>query len=274
MIDDLARGYAVDGFELAWDRWGPDDGVPLVLCHGFSGSTHDFALQIEALAQERPVVSIDHRGHGRSSKSGVDADYTVEHVVGDVTAWIDAEVGGPVDLLGHSMGGRVAMRLALRRPDLLRSLILMDTTAWKFGVDDPEVAALATAFFEGLTPGTDFAVPPTDEDPLIEATTTTAWQVTKAEHQAGFDIAAARALGTELFADRLPPVGDRLGEITVPVTVIVGELDGLIADHAPRLADGVADGELVTIDGAYHSPQLTHPDAWRDALRRHFSRLD
>lgn len=272
MITDLTRRFSVDGFELAWDEWGSGDGTPLVLCHGFSGSSHDFALHIEDLADDRRVATIDHRGHGLSSNSGSVDDYTVEKIVADVIAWIDTEIGAPADLLGHSMGGRVAMRLAVERPDLLRSLVLMDTTAWRFGVEDDPMQEIMVAFFESVTPET--VLPPFDspEEALIQAATSAEWQAMKDERTAAFDPMGLKGFGLQLFADRLEEVGHRLAEITVPVTVIVGELDHVLVDHAPRLADSVADGELVVIAGAHHSPQLTHPDEWRAAVDQHLAR--
>jgi pimeloyl-ACP methyl ester carboxylesterase len=61
----------VDDTTVAWDRWGDGSGgTPLFLCHGFSGSSHDFALAIEELAASCEVVAVDHRWHGRSQKLG------------------------------------------------------------------------------------------------------------------------------------------------------------------------------------------------------------
>ena len=54
---------------------------------------------------------------------------------------------------------------------------------------------------------------------------------------------------------------------------LLGELDGELAAHAPRLASAVVDGELVVIAGAHHSPQLTHPTEWRAAVETHLHRL-
>ena len=62
-------------------------------------------------------------------------------------------------------------------------------------------------------------------------------------------------------------------EISCPVTVIVGEHDHPLVDQAPALSAEVADGRLVIIDGAYHSPQLTHPDEWRAAVEAHLTRV-
>ena len=70
-------------------------------------------------------------------------DYTIDQLTADLIAFLETVGGGPVDLLGHSMGGRVVMGVAVRRPDLVHSLILMDTSAWSFMPDDDELATLA-----------------------------------------------------------------------------------------------------------------------------------
>lgn len=271
---ELTKSFAVEGFSLAWDEWGSGAGPPLVLIHGFSGSAHDFALHIPALARTRRVLAIDHRGHGRSTNSLDEATYTLDHIVDDVIDWLTHTVDGPVDLLGHSMGGRVALRVALARRDLVRSMILMDTTAWRFGVDEPEVTALITGYFESITVDTPMDnPPPSPENPLIEAATPAEWRSRRDELAAAFDPMACRALGLALFGDHLEPVDHLLGDIDAPVTVLAGEHDHPYVDHAPALAEGVRDGEHVIIAGAYHSPQLTHPDRWRAAVTSHLDRV-
>src|SRR5271157_3434474 len=122
----------VNGVDLPWEERGSSpEGTPtLVLVHGFTGSSHDFALEVDALAVRRRVVTLDQRGHGHSTRSGVLDGYTIEQLVADLVAFLEAVGGGPVDLLGHSMGGRVALGTVLSRPDVVSSLILMDTSAW------------------------------------------------------------------------------------------------------------------------------------------------
>jgi pimeloyl-ACP methyl ester carboxylesterase len=274
MDTELTRTFEVEGFSLAWDEWGSGSGPPLVLVHGFSGSAHDFALHIPELARDRRVMAIDHRGHGRSTKSGDETHYTVDHIVDDLIDWLSHTVEDePIDLLGHSMGGRVALRFELARREQVRSLILMDTTAWAFGMDDPEANATILRAFESITPETPMTTGPvTDETALIEAAVPADWLARKEELAAAFDPMACRALGLDLFGDHLQPVDHLLGDIDAPVTVLVGEHDHPFVDHAPALADGVVDGELVVIEGAYHSPQLTHPAEWLAAVRRHLER--
>jgi pimeloyl-ACP methyl ester carboxylesterase len=276
MITDLTRRFTVDDVSLAWDRWGDDvDATPLFLCHGFSGSSHDFALHVEGLARGRAVMCVDHRGHGRSPKLGATDRYSIDRLTADLIALLDAEAGGPVDLLGHSMGGAISLRVTLERPDLVRSLVLMDTSAWSFAPPDADIAALMAAFIDGYRPAdglpdlTSFSGP---EEPLIAAATPAAWQVVKDEMAAAFDPYALKALGGELFHDEGISVRGRLGEIGCPVTVIVGELDQPFADQADQLAAEMADGALTVIAGAYHSPQLTHPAEWIAAVDAHLAR--
>lgn len=276
MITDLTRRFTVDGIELAWDRWDHAvGGVPLVLCHGFSGSSHDFALHIEPLAAQRPVITVDHRGHGRSPNLGDTARYSIDRIAADLIALVEHEVGGPVDLLGHSMGGAVSLRVTLQRPDLVRSLILMDTSGWSFRPLDEDVAALMSAFMATYDPAgglPDYRDPNNPEEPLITAATPSAWQAVKDEMAAAFDPYAFTALGRELFDPVAASVRDRLGEIACPTTVIVGEHDHPFVDQAEELAESVQDGMLIVIPGAYHSPQLTHPADWAGAVQQHLAR--
>lgn len=272
---ELTRRFAVDGVELAWDRWGPDTGTALVLGHGFSGSTQDFALEIPVLAASRPVVSFDRRGHGLGTHAADAEGYTIERLVADEVAFLEANADGPVDLLGHSMGGRVAVEVAIERPGLLRSLILMDTSAWSFRSLDAEIAALLSAFFETYDPAR--GLPNMDamrnaEDDLIEARVPADLLARRDDMFQRFDPVALRELGWQLFGEVAPSMRPRLGEITCPTTVIVGSEDHPLVDQAPELAAEVGDGELVVIDGAYHSPQLTHPVEWLAAIERHLDR--
>jgi pimeloyl-ACP methyl ester carboxylesterase len=253
----------------------PGSGHTVGACHGFSGSAHDFALHTDALSIDRPVIVLDHRGHGRSTKTHAIATYSIDRLVADLVALLDAEAGGRVDLLGHSMGGAIALRATLNRPDLVRSLILMDTSAWSFRSEDAKLSAMVTDFFATFDPEQglpDVGDLNPDEDALIAARTPAAWQERKEALSGAFDPYALKALGEQLFSDTMS-VRDRLGDITCPVTVIAGAQDHPYAGQAPYLAAEVADGQAVIIHGAYHSPQLTHAEEWRAAVLGHLTRV-
>jgi pimeloyl-ACP methyl ester carboxylesterase len=273
MTNELEDRLAVNGVELAWGEWG--EGPTLVLCHGFSGSAHDFDLRLPRLSRTGRVVTLDQRGHGRSTKCGQLDPYRIEQLAEDLAAFLGAVGGGPVDLLGHSMGGRVVLEVALEHPELVRSLILMDTSAWSFEVADDAIREMLVGFFASYDPTQglpDFSVMSGPEDPLIEAATDPQWRERKEALLAEFDPYALVALGHALFSSSVASRRDRLGEITRPVTVIAGEHDHPFVDQAPELAAEVADGDLVVIAGAYHSPQLTHPEEWAAAVEAHLGR--
>jgi pimeloyl-ACP methyl ester carboxylesterase len=274
-----AENLHLHDVDLAWSERGSSPaGTPtLVLCHGYTGSSHDFSLQVDALAADRRVVTLDQRGHGHSTKTGRLEGYTIEQLSEDLTAFVEAVGEGPVDLLGHSMGGRVVMGLVLARPDLVRSLVLMDTSAWSFLPPDQEIRDMVSRFMDGFDPAR--GMPSSlgmggPEDALIEKNTPEVWRKEKDAIFAGMDAYAVKALGSVLMgdvADGAASLRSRLPTIACPTTVVVGEHDHPLADQAPELASEVADGRLTVIPGAYHSPQLTHPSEWRTALSAHLA---
>lgn len=270
----LTNVLARDGIDIAWDAWGDPASTPLVLVHGFTGSSHDFALQVPTLAASRRVVALDHRGHGVSTKARRLDAYSLDLLADDVASLLASLACGPVDLLGHSMGGRVVLGVALARPDLVRSLILMDTSAGVFGDPGSRRLAAIRDYFAQYDPATSPPAPsmPSPEEALVEAATPLAWRERKAELSAGVDPYAIKALGRELFDDATSVQG-RLGEIDCPTTVIVGSEDHPLVEIAPALAEGIAGSALTVIDGAYHSPQVTHPEPWRRAVEDHLARV-
>ena len=281
MTDTLEKFLPVNDVELAWwERGSSPAGTPtLVLVHGFTGSSHDFALVVDDLAVDRRVVLVDQRGHGHSTKTGSLAGYTIGRLVADLAGFLEEVGEGPVDLLGHSMGGRVSMGLVLSRPDLVSSVVLMDTSAWSFMPDD-ESSRLAKAWIEAFDPAR--GMPESlslgsPEDALIEERTPASWQKEKDAIFAGMDAYAVKAFGMALLADTArgeTSLRTELPSIACPATVIAGQHDHPLIDQAPELASLVADGRLAVIDGAYHSPQLTHPEDWKNAVRGHLEWAD
>ncbi|HEX4126631.1 MAG TPA: alpha/beta hydrolase [Acidimicrobiales bacterium] len=274
-----AETFHVNGVDLVWtERGSSPAGTPtLVLCHGFTGSSHDFALEVDTLAVDRRVVTLDQRGHGHSTKTGHLDGYTIEQLSTDLAGLLEVVGEGPVDLLGHSMGGRVVLGLVVARPDLVRSLLLMDTSAWSFLPPDKEIRALVHGFISSFDPAG--GMPATlsmggPEDVLIEERTPAEWRKEKDAIFAGMDPYAVKALGGALMGDAADDdtsLRAKLPSIACPTTVIVGEHDHPLVDQAPALADEVGEGRLSVIPGAYHSPQLTHASEWRAAVQNHLS---
>ncbi|MEM9047380.1 MAG: alpha/beta fold hydrolase [Pseudomonadota bacterium] len=102
---------------------------PLVIAHGLFGSGRNWRAIARALGRDRAVVTVDMRNHGASFH---DADHSYAAMADDLARTV-AEIGCEVDLLGHSMGGKAAMALALTAPDCLRRLIVADIAPVAYG---------------------------------------------------------------------------------------------------------------------------------------------
>ena len=98
----------------------------IVFSHGLLWSHKMFADQVEFLSKHFRVIAYDHRGQGKSESKG---PFDMDTVAEDAAALIDKLDLGPVHFVGLSMGGFVGMRLAARRPDLIASLALLETSA-------------------------------------------------------------------------------------------------------------------------------------------------
>lgn len=107
---------------LAYSEFGSAAGTPLLIAHGLYGSGRNWGVIAKRLSDTRRVITVDMRNHGQSFWSDAH-EYT--DLAGDLAEVID-HLGGPMDVVGHSMGGKAAMMLALTRPDTLRRLVVGD----------------------------------------------------------------------------------------------------------------------------------------------------
>lgn len=98
-------------------------GEPLVILHGLFGSKRNWSAIARRFSAERRVLTVDMRNHGDSPWDDCH-DYPA--MAADVAAVIEREIGRPAAVLGHSMGGKAAMMLALTRPDLVERLVVVD----------------------------------------------------------------------------------------------------------------------------------------------------
>ncbi|MEH6644651.1 alpha/beta fold hydrolase [Sulfitobacter sp.] len=105
------------------------DTPPLVIAHGLYGSGRNWGVIAKRLSDTRRVITPDMRNHGNSPR---ETTQSYEDMAGDLAELIE-HIGGPVDLCGHSMGGKAAMVMALRHPHLLRRLIVADIAPVPYG---------------------------------------------------------------------------------------------------------------------------------------------
>ena len=108
--------------ELAHDAYG-EAGPPLVVLHGLLGAARNWTGIGRQLGESFRVFALDLRNHGRSPWA---ATMSFDEMAGDVALFIERHGLAPVTVIGHSLGGKVAMRLALLRPELVRRLVVVD----------------------------------------------------------------------------------------------------------------------------------------------------
>lgn len=132
-----------DGIELSYLRCGT--GTTVVFLHGLAGESAEFMPTMTALAPQFHTVALDQRGHGRSTRRP--ADVSRESYIQDAVALIERVAPGQrVHVVGQSMGAHTAMLVAAGRPDLLASLVLLESDA---SSSSPQSAGDIEKFFTG-----------------------------------------------------------------------------------------------------------------------------
>ena len=269
----------IHGAELVYEDVGAGD-RPLVLVHGLTGFRDDFRERLPALAELGRTIIYDHRGHGDSTNTGDAGSYSFQQLVDDLDALLDARQVARCDLLGHSMGGMIALRFALAQPERVASLILMDTAARQPDrmLRAPFAAAGAIARSDGMaTLAALIRARTADEtdrpaaERRLEAEWGDAYWERRHRRFAAMDPEAFAVLTLELVDQT--PLTARLSEIRCPTTVIVGEEDAGFLAPSSELAAGILGARLVQIPDAAHSPQIENPSAWMAAIADHLHRV-
>ncbi len=233
------------------DRGG--DGAPVLLVHG-SGGSHGVWKSQFRLADRRPVVAVDLSGHGESDDVNADPGYeTLSAYVDDVVAV--AQETGARRVVGHSLGGAVALTLAIERDHPLDGLVLADTGARLAVLADllswlDDDFDRAVEFLHG--PDRLFHDP---DDRLVDLSRETMYDAGRAVVRRDFRTAHSF------------DVRDSLDAVTVPSLAVVGEYDQLTPRwYHESLAEGMPDCELEEIADAAHLAMLERPEAFNDAL--------
>jgi pimeloyl-ACP methyl ester carboxylesterase len=253
-----------DGTRIAVFAAGAGDGPPLLLVHGTTGDHRTWRVVGSTLARRHALHAIDRRGRG---DSGDAAAYAIERELEDLAAVADeiaAAARGPVDVVGHSLGGRIALGATLLTPAIRRVVAYESAptrnapggetprddllTRLRADLAAGDLEALLARFMTEAT-----GMPPED---LARFRADPVWPLR---------VAAAPTIIRELeAADDAPAVSmDALARVAVPVLQLVGSASpAAFRDGAAELDARLADGRLVVIDGARHAAHHSHPEAF------------
>ena len=248
------------GFELAYERVG--QGPPLVLVHGAAVDSRVWQPQLAALADEFTVVAWDEPGAGRSSD--VPADFALADYAGCLAALIETLALGPAHVAGLSWGGTVAQELYRHRPELVATLILVDTYAgWKGSLPAAEVRARVEGVQQMLT-AADHVFDPTLQGLFAGGPPA---RFTALMEAMAADVRPA-SMRTALLVMAATDQRDLLPRIAVPTLLIWGELDARSPlSVARQFEDAVPEATLVVIPGAGHVSNLEEPELFNAAVR-------
>jgi pimeloyl-ACP methyl ester carboxylesterase len=245
---------------------------PTVLClHGIGSSSAAFAPQVDELAGELRFLAWDAPGYAASG----DPDGPL-----DLDAYADAaadvvrdRADGPVHVLGVSWGGVIAIRLALRHPDLVRSLVIADSSRGS-GQRPEQADAMRDRATELERLGSaDFAavrgprlVTPEAPSELVERVVAT---MRDSVRHPGYGYAAASMAATDLTAE--------LRDVRTPTLVLCGDGDTVTGvPESQAIAGGIRDAVFVTLRGAGHLANQEAPEAfnaWLSAFVQIIERL-
>ena len=239
-------------------------GPPLVLLHGFSGSTRTWDDVRHELARSATVVALDLIGHGRSAAPTDPARYSLEHAATDLTSLLDALGFESVDVLGYSMGGRVALQFAVACPRRVRSLIMESASP---GIEDPvgrqqRIRRDTELAQRILDQGIEVFVAEWEQQPLLalaehipEAVRERRQRHRLANNPQGL-ANSLRGMG----AGQQAPLWSTLPELSLPVTLIVGENDFRYRDIAERMHALLPWAHLEVVANAGHTVHVDQPE--------------
>ncbi|MGH7704050.1 MAG: alpha/beta fold hydrolase [Gemmatimonadales bacterium] len=223
----------------------------LLLLHGYGESLMAYRAVFDRLARHHRVVALDLPGFGLSDKAAGPYDLaTLEHTLEDfISRWIQ----GPIVVVGHSMGGELAVALALARPDRIAGLVLIAPAGNGLNplLGDSGIASLGAGWVAGALT---FVLPVHDPNWLEEP-------ADRADYEPGRDSAYRRVARQVLAEFDFSAVGERFRDLKQPALVIWGREDPTIPlAVGVRLAAMIPCHRLVVLPGTLHRPHQTEPD--------------
>ncbi len=229
-------------------------GSPLLLLHGVGGSHEMWLPIIPELAKSFRVIAADHRGHGASDKPL--GQYTISLFCADWLALMDALKVDHAHLVGLSMGGAIAMRLAVEHPRCVRSLVLMDTWAHPH----PDFLGLLRRRLERLESG-DFSAYAEEAIPQVFSP---AFIAANPQAMAEYRQRVAKldpdSIRSAVNACITHDMRGKQAEIQAPTLVVVGSEDRLTPPyHSEYLARTIPGAKLAVIQGSGHIPHVEKP---------------
>jgi 2-succinyl-6-hydroxy-2,4-cyclohexadiene-1-carboxylate synthase len=247
-------------------------GPPLLLLHGFTGCAHAWDGVRSELRQHAQLIVPDLVGHGQSPSPADVAAYTLDACARDLVELLDSLDIERAHVLGYSMGGRLALHLAVSAPERIQSLLLESASP---GIEDDGERAARVAADEALAErierdGIEPFVDEWERQPLL-ALADHVPEAVRAEQRAQRLRNHPRGLANSLRgmgAGRQRPLWAALPTLDLPTRLLVGERDRRYCAIARRMHVLLSDSDLVIAERAGHTVHLDRPDVFIDWVTR------
>jgi len=266
---DYSHFADIDGVRIHYQEKGT--GTPLVLIHGYTSSTYSWKEVFEPLAKSFHVIAVDLKGFGFSGKP--DGDYSRRGQAVLVTHLLEHLKIEKAWLCGNSMGGEVALNVAVANPERVAGLILIDSA----GVEVPGKGSLAPGYLMVPVVGRILIALSLTSDKLVRQGLEKSFydQTKVTDDRVANYYRPLKTRGGQLAALRartqwsLFPVEQNLGKIAVPTLILWGAQDQLIPLAAGRKLNSlIKDSKLVIFENCGHVPQEEMPARTIDELMK------
>jgi len=261
-------GVTVDG--LRYEVRVRGHGVPVLLLHGFTGRGSGWAPHATALARHFRVIVVDLPGHGRSGTPTDPTRASVERTADDLAAVLRRIGELPAHVVGYSLGARIAMRLAVARPESVRRLVLESPSP---GLATEAERRARRADDEALASrierdGIEAFVDEWECRPLFASFAGMPASRLKRLHAARLrnDPAGLAVSLRGAGQGSMEPVRNRLSSVQAPTMVIAGGLDPTGGERAQTVAEAIPGARLRTVPDAGHAPHLEAPSIFRSIV--------
>lgn len=238
----------------------PTDRPPLLIAHGLYGSARNWGVIAKRMSDDRQVFAVDMRNHGHSPWQPM---HSYPDLADDLAELI-ASIGGPVDMVGHSMGGKAAMMLALRHPDTLRRLVVADIAPVKYTHSQlPFIETMRAVDLQKVTRRSDAAeqLAALGVEPALQSFFTQSLDIAAKEWRLNLDVLA------EAMPDIMdfPQVASKWDGPTLFLTG--GESDYVQPDHRPAIRALFPRARFAKIPGAGHWLHADKPREFEASVR-------
>lgn len=245
-------------------------GKALLLLHGFTGSLHTWDRFIPALSQHFTTITIDLLGHGKTDAPPDQNRYAIERAAADIIELLDILNIEKTHLLGYSMGGRLALMLAVRYPERFHSLILESSSP---GIEKKEERKKRVRSDEELAnfieeKGIEAFIDYWENIPLFQSQKRVRLeeriklrQLRLQNRERGL-ANSLRGMGT----GRQPSLWEELYSLATPVLLIVGSLDAKYVQIAKRMAERIKHAKLNIVNDAGHTVHFERSETFLELI--------